>query len=270
MSSPIVIHIPHSSTWIPPESRATLLLDETELERELVRMTDHDTEVIFSAAGRNHAVVVFPVSRLVVDPERFLDDAKEAMAARGMGVIYTRTSDNRPLRHPPSPQNRAQLLDTWYRPHHQALNDQVNLALAGHPVVLLIDGHSFPSSPLPCDLDQLPDRPDICLGTDPFHTPEWLLALAADHFRQSGYQVAVDQPYSGTLVPAAHYRQNRNLLALMLEVNRRIYCDESTGLPHTGLARVQRDITAFLDRAESSDWMRLRRIVEEVVETIGR
>ena len=29
----------------------------------------------------------------MVDPERFEDDAREPMAARGQGVVYTRTSD---------------------------------------------------------------------------------------------------------------------------------------------------------------------------------
>ena len=85
MTSPIVIHIPHNATWIPPEARTELLLDDAELEQEQIRMTDHGTELIFGASGRNHAVLVFPVSRLVVDAERFLDDAEEAMAARGMG-----------------------------------------------------------------------------------------------------------------------------------------------------------------------------------------
>jgi N-formylglutamate amidohydrolase len=248
MTSPIVMHIPHNATWIPPEARAELLLDDAELEQEQIRMTDHGTELIFGASGRNHAVVVFPVSRLVVDPERFLDDAEEAMAARGMGVIYTRTSDNRPLRHPPSPQGCAQLIDTWYRPHHQALNDKVNLALARHPVVLLIDGHSFPNRPLPCDLDQSPDRPDICLGTDPFHTPDWLLAMAVEGFQACGYRVAINFPYKGTLVPAEHHQRNNRLLALMVEVNRRLYCDESTGSPHPGIETVRTNVADVLDK----------------------
>lgn len=38
------------------------------------------------------------VSRLVVDPERFTDDAQEPMAAVGQGAVYTRTSDGSALR----------------------------------------------------------------------------------------------------------------------------------------------------------------------------
>jgi len=71
------------------------LLSDKELSAELLRMTDHYTHVIF------------PVSRLIIDPGRFLDDAKEAMSEVGMGVIYTRTSDGRVLRDPDTPSNEA-------------------------------------------------------------------------------------------------------------------------------------------------------------------
>ena len=53
-------------------------------------MTDHFTDELF-AGSSGTARVVYPVSRLVVDPERFVDDAQETMVSRGMGVIYTKT-----------------------------------------------------------------------------------------------------------------------------------------------------------------------------------
>jgi N-formylglutamate amidohydrolase len=87
-SAPLIFHIPHASIAIPPEARQGLAVTDAELAIELLHMTDRYTDEIFERAVRQgDAVVEFPVSRLVVDPERFVDDDKEAMAARGMGVV---------------------------------------------------------------------------------------------------------------------------------------------------------------------------------------
>ena len=170
----VILHIPHASTLIPADERAKLLLSDDELRAELLRMTDWYVDELFDIGGEAANGLVFPVSRLIVDPERFADDAAEPMASRGMGVVYTSTSDGRPLRSPPESEERQRLLQTYYFPHHEMLGQLVVEALRETGQALIIDGHSFPSSPLPCDLDQSPVRPDICIGTDAFHTPEWL------------------------------------------------------------------------------------------------
>ena len=41
---------------------------------------------------------------------------------------------------------------------------------------LIVDGHSFPALPLQYELQQTAFRPDFCLSTDEFHTPEELVA----------------------------------------------------------------------------------------------
>jgi hypothetical protein len=44
----------------------------------------------------------------------------------------------------------------------------------------MIDSHSFPNQPLPCDDSQATDRPVICLGTDALHTPGLYSANTSD------------------------------------------------------------------------------------------
>jgi len=195
-------------------------------------MTDWHTEDLFGVPGLQR--IIFPVCRLVVDPERFLEDEEEVMAARGMGVIYTRTSGGDPLRMPPSPEERARLIDRFYWPHHRRLSEAVDGALEEHGYALVIDCHSFPSQPLPCDLDQDPSRPDLCIGTDPLHSPGWLRDATTSAFRaaDSSLSIGVDRPYSGALVPLEAWGQNPRVLAVMIEVNRRLYLDEATGQPH--------------------------------------
>lgn len=200
-------------------------------------MTDWFTDELFDLPGTHR--IIFPVSRLLVDPERFLDDSMEIMAERGMGVVYTRTSQGRELRPKPTQESRLGLIERFYVPHHSALTRAVDDVLETGPWCLVIDCHSFPSRPLPHEPDQGPDRPEICLGTDPFHTPPWLAEGALASFTKLGFNVQFNRPFSGALVPGKHLQTDSRVLALMIEVNRSTYMDEMSGhrLPSFGLLK---------------------------------
>ncbi len=225
----VVVHIPHASRVVPSDVAADLILDPDELERELLAMADHYTDELFALPSSLATTITFPVSRLVVDPERFDDDEREPMARKGMGVIYTRTSNGHPLRRAPSEAERRRLLALFYEPHHAALTAAVEAALAAHGTCLVVDGHSFPTRPLPYEVDQDADRPDICIGTDESHTPAWLRDLAVGTFEDAGWSVAVDRPFSGALVPMRFYRTDPRVRAVMVEIRRGLYMDERTG-----------------------------------------
>ena len=90
-----IVHIPHSSTHIPDRVRSQFALPASALQQEINLMTDWFTDEIFGGLAEAKDVV-FPVSRLVVDPERFENDEQESMAALGMGVVYERSSSQFP------------------------------------------------------------------------------------------------------------------------------------------------------------------------------
>ena len=133
---------------------------------------------------------MFPVSRLVVDPERFSEDFQEPMNQVGTGVTYTRGTLRQPLREQPSQAKRQELLELYYIPHHQKLTDAVEESLLANGYCLIIDGHSFPALPLPYELNQTAFRPDFCLGTDDFHTPEELVANVEKISESCSYSTA--------------------------------------------------------------------------------
>ena len=227
----VILHLPHDADTIPAEIRDQFVLDDAELRQELLRMTDHRTATLFGAGEGAGRVVRAPVSRLVVDAERFEEDALEPMSSVGMGVVYTRTATGKPLRHTLSAEEREQLLERWYRPHHRRLEQVTADALRIHGRALVIDAHSFPSVPLPYEGTTDADRPDICIGTDPFHTPPALRDALVERFASAGFRVAVNTPFAGALVPGRFYRQEPRVQSVMVEVNRRLYLDEMTGLP---------------------------------------
>jgi N-formylglutamate deformylase len=129
----IILHIPHSSTVLP--SQVEFLLGQEALAYEVDAMTDHHTEQLFDLRGARRCV--FPVSRLVIDPERFIEDPMESV---GMGVVYRRTAEGEALRNI-SDVDRSVLIDTYYYPHHAALTRMADECLEQHNQCLIIDCH---------------------------------------------------------------------------------------------------------------------------------
>jgi N-formylglutamate amidohydrolase len=89
ISQIVVLHIPHSSRRVPAEERQAILVDDTELNGELLRMTDAYTDELFPITPVEAGRVIFPLSRLVCDVERFPSDENEPMAARGMCHLHS-------------------------------------------------------------------------------------------------------------------------------------------------------------------------------------
>ena len=223
----IILHIPHASTVLPSE--VEFLLGQEALAYEVDAMTDHHTDRLFDLPGAHRCV--FPVSRLVVDPERFIDDPMESV---GMGVVYMRTAEGEALRDI-SDMDRSALIDTYYHPHHKKLTRIVDSCLEQHDQCLIIDCHSFPAQPLPYESDR--NRPDICIGTDTYHTSTELKDYLSAAFKALGYDVAIDSPFSGTIIPLQHYQKDKRVTSVMIEVNRSLYASPSD------FKRVQSDLS---------------------------
>jgi N-formylglutamate deformylase len=246
--SRLILHIPHASRIIPEELRDQIVLSDPELSAELTRMTDAFTDELFSFPRAR--IVRAPISRLLVDVERFVDDTQEPMSNVGMGVIYTHTADGRRLSRRLQSHERMHLVTQYYEAHHRKLLTETQNELDRHGRALIVDCHSFPSEPLPCDRDQTSPRPEFCIGTDPFHTPAALIESTARHIRERGYSVEIDRPYAGTMVPMAFYQKDRCVASIMIEVNRRLYMDELAGTKTGGFGVIREYVQILL----SSIW----------------
>jgi N-formylglutamate amidohydrolase len=74
-------------------------------------------------------------------------------------------------------------------------------------------------------------RPDICIGTDAFHTSGELAIAFVAAFQREGWSVDLNQPFAGALVPGSRYGQDRRVNAVMVEINRQLYLRESDATP---------------------------------------
>ena len=142
------------------------------------------------------------------------------------------------------PAERARLVATYFDPYHAALTGLVERVLERFGRCLIVDGHSFGTAPLPSEVDQALDRPDICIGTDPTHTPAPLAAAMEAAFRAAGFRVKRDSPFAGALVPLRHHGTDRRVVSVMIEVRRGLYCDEATGEPLPAFGAVRDRIRA--------------------------
>lgn len=224
----LVRHIPHASTLIPEDMKRFFLISSQEMRHELLRLTDWYTDELFSDCRSRE--VLFPVSRLVCDPERFLNDSEELASEVGMGVFYTHGTNGQVIRENDEALRR-EIIARYYQPHHQSLSACVAENLVNHEKCLILDCHSFPQERLPTDIaaDGMP-RPDICLGFEEFHYPADLVDEIFSGLSSEGLVVLINTPYSGSLIPSEYHNKDERVLGLMIELNRRIYMDENSGL----------------------------------------
>ncbi|MGW1612018.1 N-formylglutamate amidohydrolase [Streptomyces sp. NPDC002285] len=247
--SPVILHVPHSARQIPADARASIVLDDRALERELDHITDAHTAELAEAAAERASLTpwrfVNRLSRLVVDPERFPDE-REEMLAVGMGAVYTRTTHLTDLR--PADTDPEPLVERYFRPYARAMTAAVADRLAATGRAVIIDVHSYPTARLPYELHGEGPRPPVCLGTDSFHTPPELLAAAREAFAQCG-QTGLDSPFSGTYVPLEFYGGEPRVGALMIEIRRDTYMTEPGGPAGAGLTRLSAALAALVDTA---------------------
>lgn len=214
----IILHIPHSSVIIP--IRDGFLVNDNLLEREILKLTDWYTDDLFYS--KEDIIIKADFSRLFCDTERFADDIKEEMAQFGMGVAYEKTDSGNQLRKV-TPELKKTILQNYYHKHHSSLNEAVKNQLNLYGKATILDCHSFSDIPFERDLNKQPNRPDFCIGTDSFHTPQKLIDISIEFFNDKKYSLGVNTPYSGSIVPLEYYQKNKNIQSIMLEVNRKLY-----------------------------------------------
>jgi N-formylglutamate deformylase len=223
----IVLHIPHASKYIPDEYLQYFTLSKKDLEVEILKMTDHFTDELFDVSGPNIHQLKFPISRLLVDVERFEKDELEPMFKVGMGCVYEKTHHGYSLKNVEHIKDK--LINKFYREHHENFTEIIDKNLKEKNKVLIIDCHSFPKHPHPYELNQVMDRPEICIGTDNFHTSEKLKTSFGKLFEGLNFTVKYNEPFEGSIVPLKFYNKEVRVQSIMIEVRRDLYMNEQSG-----------------------------------------
>ncbi|MBL8039525.1 MAG: N-formylglutamate amidohydrolase [Nitrospira sp.] len=158
-----------------------------------------------------------------------------------------KTVDGEPLRRTLSPKEQIHLLDVYFHPYAKSFEGVVSRMLDRHGRCLIFDSHSFPSLLLRYELDQEIRSPEVCLGADPFHTPESLLREVEAVCIGQGLRTERNRPFAGTYVPLCYWQKDSCVSSVMMEIQRDLYMDEVTGAETLRLKRMQELLFSILE-----------------------
>ena len=214
----VLFHVPHSSLKIPKQYWNICIKDKNYVNRTNIFLCDYLTNKL--VPNKCHKLV-FKYSRLFCDVEKFKDNSKEIMSKKGMGIVYTNDCDN--MIAIPNKKYKRIVLKSYYDKHHNKLDKIVANLLKKHNKCIIIDLHSY-SDEMVEKLFNKNNNPDICIGIDNTYTSKELTNFTITHFKNYGYSVSINKPYSGTIIPNKYFNKKKEKLSsIMLEINKRIY-----------------------------------------------
>ena len=233
----LILHVPHSSadfSFAGEEAAERYGSKWLEQARALIDWYTDELFVPHSHDG-NIIPVAFDTCRTLCDVERMSHDPLEG---KGLGITYYHclNTDQGTFNPRLTPEGDSRILQKY-------LDHQYRIAslLVQHHNSLLLDCHSFsnggtllqPDAARNCGID-------ICLGWNDDFTrrSDDTLSIVEGYFRDKGYAVGLNTPYSNakTVDTPADYN------ALMIEVNKKIYMNEQTLEKNNRFEQVASDI----------------------------
>lgn len=215
-----IFHVPHDGEKIPDELMRSVCISREAFLTYHEKMRDTAVWRMIPAAYHTASQTeTFSVSRLLCDVERFIGP-EEIMERYGMGFCYERAFDGTVIK--TVTDELKEKTRVYYDRHHARMDRLCDI----HKRVMLFDMHSYSDEIVPPSfLRGGEPTPDVCIGTNTRYTPEGLTELAERRFREAGYSVRRDYPYSGCYVPntVSSGAADCDLISLMLEFNKRIY-----------------------------------------------
>jgi N-formylglutamate deformylase len=223
-SSPLLISMPHVGTYVPPELAARM----TDAGR-LVADTDWHVDRLYDFLEGLAASVLCPThSRYVVDLNRPPDGANLYPGQDTTALVPLDTFAREPVyRSGEAPGERevADRIARYWRPYHDALQDELARIRTAHGYALLWDAHSI-ASELPRFFSGR--LPDLNFGTASGGScaPAMQSAVFEEARRTTGYTAVLNGRFRGGYITRAYGRPADGIHAIQLELSQRTYMDE--------------------------------------------
>ena len=274
--APLVLDSPHSGFDFPADFDAAV--SEFDLRDGEDCFVD---ELYAPASERGVLLLAARYPRTYIDPNRHRGDVDlelidggqwpheyvpSGKSRLGKALVWRTLDDGRSIYARKLPVDEiVQRIERYHAPYHRALVAALDAAHERHGTVFHINCHSMPAiGGKQGEGGAGVARADFVLGDrdgtscDPAFT-EFVRATLAGF----GYDVKVNDPYKGVELVMAYSRPAAGRHSLQIEVNKRLYMDETTRARHAGFTSLQgrllQLVEAVLDYAQGAAAAQRRR-----------
>ncbi len=261
----LVLDSPHSGTVYPVDFAYACPLDE------LRRAEDTHVEKLYAfapALGVHWVEAHFPRSYLdanrnttEIDPQ-LLDAPWPGLleggskVRLGKGLVWRLTDDGTPIyQRALGVAEVAQRIATCWEPYHAAVAQAIDAAHARHGYCIHINCHSMPAVS-GSHATEFPGlvHADFVVGDRDGSTASPVLSRhVCRYLAERGYTVEYNHPYKGVELVRRHGQPAAHRHSLQLEVNRRLYMDETTLALHDGFAALQDTLRTLVQLLLATD-----------------
>ena len=254
---PFVFNSPHSGRCYPHTFQAQTPLTNLQLRSSEDVLVDH----LFASVVEIGAPLLsaeFPRAWLDVnrepyelDPKLFREplpshaNIRSMRVSGGLGTIPRIVAENMPIYStPPSLTEGLERIEQIYRPYHGALRNLMAQSAIRFGYAVLVDCHSMPSTITPGEKEP---RADIIIGDRYGSSCDSEISQELiQRFSDLGYNTTRNKPYAGGFITEHYGRPLKGLHAIQIEINRALYMNEQTLLPHEGFSALYEDIRSVM------------------------
>lgn len=243
-TTPLLISMPHSSSSIPVE-----LANRMHPYAQGCPDTDWLLNPLYAFASELGIGLLRPqYARYVIDLNRPEDDHNLYPGADTTGLCPTTCFDKRPIylrgQEPDESEIQARIA-SWWRPYHQALQNETERLLASHGIAIVFEAHSI-ASVVPRFFEG--ELPELNWGTaSGYSCADSMVQALMPVVESSGYSHVLNGRFKGGYITRAFGQPERNLHAIQLELSQATYLEEETGTWLPGkVARIQPVLATFL------------------------
>lgn len=264
LSCGVVLSSPHSGQEYPEHFRRQSRLGTLSLRRSEDSFVDDlfapcvDFGVPLLAAVYPRAFLDLNREPYELDPLVFNEELppyanrSSDRVLAGLGTIARVVASGMPIyRRPLTLAEGLARINHIYFPYHAQLTSLLDRARNLFGRAILLDCHSMPSG-----LHQGPrfsTLPDIVLGNRHGRSCSTELISITEAFLSArGYRVTRNTPYAGGFSTQHYGQPTEGIEALQLEINRRLYMNETTFEPAKGFDRLSSDLVALVSHLSAS------------------